>query len=254
MGDALLTGLLLSRWLDPGDITVAESHEHAREHIRARHSGVEVVPAAVAADAAVLAVKPGDAEGAARAVAESGIERVLSIMAGVSIESIERWCGGRVRVMRAMPNLPAVIGAAASAVAGSAKATEDDLVWAESVLSSFGVVARVPEYQLDAVTGVSGSGPAYALLLVEALIEAGVEQGLDRGVSRLLAVQTLLGAARLLDETGAQPEEIRGQVTSPGGTTAAGVRTLERLGFRSAVIEAVAAAAERSRELGKPSA
>ena len=121
------------------------------------------------------------------------------------------------------------------------------------MLSSIGVVARVPERLLDAVTGLSGSGPAYVFVLAEALIEAGVGQGLDREVSRLLANQTLLGSARLLTELGEPAEELRARVTSPGGTTAAGLRELENHGFRSAVIEAVAAATDRARELGEQS-
>ena len=150
-----------------------------------------------------------------------------------------------------MPNTPALLGAGASALAGGTSASEDDFIWAEGVLSSLGVVARLPEYQLDAVTGLSGSGPAYVFLLAEALVEAGVNEGLDREVSRLFAVQTLLGSARLLAETGDSPEALRAAVTSPGGTTAAALRVLEAHGFRSAVLEAVAAAAIRSRELGR---
>ena len=154
-------------------------------------------------------------------------------------------------VFRAMPNTPALLGAGASALAGGSSASEDDFTWAEAVLSSLGVVARLPEHQLDAVTGLSGSGPAYVFLLAEALVEAGVYEGLGREVSRLFAVQTLLGSARLLAETGDSPELLRAAVTSPGGTTAAGLRVLEAHGFRSAILEAVAAAADRSRELGR---
>jgi pyrroline-5-carboxylate reductase len=150
-----------------------------------------------------------------------------------------------------MPNTPAVLGAGASALAGGTSVTESDFTWAEEVLSSLGVVARLPEYQLDAVTGLSGSGPAYVFLLAEALVDAGVNEGLDREVSRLLAVQTLLGSARLLAETGDSPETLRAAVTSPGGTTAAGLRVLEAHGFRSSVLEAVAAAADRSREISR---
>ena len=149
-----------------------------------------------------------------------------------------------------MPNTPAVLGAGASALAAGPGVGESDLDWAEGVLSSIGVVARLPEHQLDAVTGLSGSGPAYVFLLAEALVEAGVNEGLDREVSRLFAVQTLLGSARLLAETGESPEALRAAVTSPGGTTAAALRVFEAHAFRSAVLEAVAAATARSRELG----
>jgi pyrroline-5-carboxylate reductase len=149
-----------------------------------------------------------------------------------------------------MPNTPALVGAGAAAVAGGTHATDDDLAWAEAVLGAVGTVVRVPEAQLDAVTGLSGSGPAYVFLVAEALIDAGVLVGLPRPASRELAVQTLLGAARLLAETGEGPEALRAQVTSPGGTTAAGLRALESGGVRAALIDAVVAATERSRELG----
>ena len=136
-------------------------------------------------------------------------------------------------------------------MAGGGRATADDLDWAESVLAAVGVVVRLPERYLDAVTGVSACGPAYLLLVAEALIEAGVTVGLARDVSRTLVVETLLGTSRLLVQTGETPESLRAAVTSPGGATAAGVRTLEARGVRSAFIEAVVAASERSRNLGR---
>jgi pyrroline-5-carboxylate reductase len=135
-------------------------------------------------------------------------------------------------------------------VAAVPAATEDDLAWAESVLGAVGDVVRVPEPLLDAVTGLSGSGPAYVFLVAEALIDAGVLNGLPRDISVALATQTLLGAARLLAETGEPPEALRAQVTSPGGTTAAGLHVLESAGVRAAFLDAVSAATRRSRELG----
>jgi pyrroline-5-carboxylate reductase len=142
------------------------------------------------------------------------------------------------------------VGAGAAAIAGGSTATDADLEWAEQVLGAVGTVVRVAEGSLDAVTGLSGSGPAYVFLVAEALIEAGVLAGLARPVSQALATQTLLGAARLLDESPDGPEALRAAVTSPGGTTAAGLRALEAHGVRAAFMDAVVAATERSRELG----
>jgi pyrroline-5-carboxylate reductase len=149
-----------------------------------------------------------------------------------------------------MPNTPALVGAGAAAIAGGTRAGADDLAWAEEVLAAVGTVVRVPEHLLDAVTGLSGSGPAYVLLMVEALVDAGVLVGLPRETSAALVGQTLLGTARLLAESPEGPEALRAAVTSPGGTTAAGLRVLEDRAVRAAFLEAVAAATERSKELG----
>ena len=148
-------------------------------------------------------------------------------MAGVPLSKLEAWLPTGTAVLRAMPNMPAILGSAASALAGGGSASEPDFAWAEAVLSAFGVVARVSEPALDAVTGLSGSGPAYLFLLAEAMIEAGVAEGLDHDVSRLLVTHTLLGSARLLAETGEAPEVLRAAITSPGGTTAAGLQVLD---------------------------
>jgi pyrroline-5-carboxylate reductase len=153
-------------------------------------------------------------------------------------------------VVRAMPNTPALVGAGAAAIAGGTTATDDDLAWAESLLGAVGIVVRVKEPLLDAVTGLSGSGPAYVFLVAEALIDAGVLSGLPRDVSSALAIQTLLGAATLLAEGPDGPEALRAAVTSPGGTTAAGLRALEHHGVRAAFLDAVSAATERARQLG----
>ncbi|HEX2118639.1 MAG TPA: pyrroline-5-carboxylate reductase, partial [Acidimicrobiales bacterium] len=158
---------------------------------------------------------------------------------------------GEVAVVRAMPNTPALVGAGASALAPGTHAGEADLVWAEGVLAAVGIAVRVPEHLLDAVTGLSGSGPAYVFLVAEALIEAGVAVGLPRPVSEALTVQTVLGSARLLAESGERPEALRAAVTSPGGTTAAGLGALESRAVRAAFLEAVDAATRRSKQLGQ---
>jgi pyrroline-5-carboxylate reductase len=176
---------------------------------------------------------------------------VLSIAAGVTIAQLEGALAPGTPVVRAMPNTPALVGAGAAAIAPGRHATDDELSWAESILGAVGTVVRLDESLLDAVTGLSGSGPAYVFLVTEALIEAGVLAGLPRPVSSTLATQTVVGAARLLAESGDTAEVLRAAVTSPGGTTAAGLRELERAGVRAAFLDAVVAATERSRQLGR---
>ena len=250
MGEALVRGLLAAQWATPGEVAVVEKVEARRKELGNLLPGVQVADAAVSCEGAVIAVKPGDVEAACGAVAAAGVERVLSIAAGIPLAKLEAWVGQGVPVVRAMPNTPALVGAGAAAIAGGAATGADDLAWAEDVLRAVGTVVRVPEALLDAVTGLSGSGPAYVFLVAEALIEAGVVAGLPRETAVALAGQTLLGAARLLVESGERPEALRAQVTSPGGTTAEGLRVLEARAVRSAFIEAVQAAARRSRELG----
>ena len=198
----------------------------------------------------MLVVKPGDVAATARAVADAGAQRILSVAAGVTTRAIEAAAGRTLPVVRAMPNTPAVVGAGAAAISPGSSAGKDDMAWAEEILAAVGVVVRVPENALDAVTGLSGSGPAYVLLVAEAMADAGVLAGLPRDVAETLAFQTLLGTARLLTEGGESPAALRAAVTSPGGTTAAGLRELERHGVRAAFLDAVIAATGRSRELG----
>jgi pyrroline-5-carboxylate reductase len=248
MGEALLGGLLASGTA-AAELGVVEVFAKRREEL-ARAYGVAVHDAPVEADAAVLAVKPNDVQAAARAVAQAGVRRILSVAAGVTTRAIEEAAGGEVAVVRAMPNTPALVGLGAAAISPGAHAGEQDLDWAEDVLGAVGVVVRVPERSLDAVTGLSGSGPAYVFLVAEAMVEAGVLAGLPRPTAETLAFQTLAGAAKLIAESDQSPADLRAAVTSPGGTTAAGLRELERAGVRAAFLEAVAAAAERSRELG----
>jgi pyrroline-5-carboxylate reductase len=250
MGEALLTGLLGAGWARPEELAVVEALEARRKELAGRFPGVTVRADVPATEGAVIAVKPGDVEAACRAVAAVGAARVLSIAAGVPLAKLEDWLGAGVPVVRAMPNTPALVGAGAAAIAGGTAADDDDLAWAEGVLAAVGTVVRVPETLLDAVTGLSGSGPAYVLLVAEALIDAGVLVGLPRDTSAALAGQTLLGTAKLLAESADGPEALRAAVTSPGGTTAAGLRVLEDRAVRAAFLEAVAAATERSKQLG----
>jgi pyrroline-5-carboxylate reductase len=246
MGEALAGGLLRAGW---DGIGIVEKLDDRRAALNELLPGVEVLADIVSADGAVVAVKPNDVATACAAM--KGTRRVLSIAAGVPIAALESALEPGTAVVRAMPNTPALVGAGAAAIAAGSVAGEDDLEWAASILGAVGEVVRVPEALLDAVTGLSGSGPAYVFLVAEALIEAGVLAGLPREVSVALTTQTLLGSARLLAESGATPEALRAQVTSPGGTTAAGLHALESAGVRAAFLDAVQAAAARSRELGR---
>jgi pyrroline-5-carboxylate reductase len=258
MGSALLGGLLRAGWAGVDDVVVIEPLDERRAELERDHPGLRTAgaPAPGLLDesgerlrGAVLAVKPDVAEAACRALGASGVTRVLSIVAGAASVRLERALGGQPVVVRAMPNTPALVGAGVTAMAGGSFATPQDLAWAEHILSAVGTVVRLPERLLDAVTGLSGSGPAYYFLVAEAMIEAGVHMGLSRDVSRTLVIETMAGTAALLKETGSEPEALRAQVTSPAGTTAAGIRTLEARAVRSAFMEAVAAATERARNL-----
>jgi pyrroline-5-carboxylate reductase len=252
MGEALLGGLLAAGWAPPEQIAVVEPVAARGKELADRYPGIEVTPSPRPAEGVVLAVKPDVVEAACEEVAAAGCDRLLSIAAGVTIATLEDALGGpeSVRVVRAMPNTAALVGAGAAAIAPGSDVTDDDLDWAEGILAAVGAVVRVPETLLDAVTGLSGSGPAYVFLVVEALVEAGVLVGLPRDVSERLTIQTVLGSARLLAETGQTAPALRAAVTSPGGTTAAGLRALERAGVRAAFMEAVAAATTRAREMG----
>lgn len=251
MGSALLGGLIAGDWAEAGDLAVSEPDSQRRKVLAAAHPGVTVGDRPVRADGAVLAVKPDVAEAALHTLKPVGITRVLSIVAGLSSARIEAALAPGDVVVRAMPNTPALVGAGMAAMSGGSVATSADLDWAEGILRAVGTVVRLPERHLDAVTALSGSGPAYVFLVAEAMIEAGVTAGLTRALSRELVVGTFLGSARMMAETGDDPAELRAAVTSPGGTTAAAVRTLEFKAVRSAFIEAVAAATERSRQLGR---
>jgi pyrroline-5-carboxylate reductase len=256
MGAALVGGLLDGGW-DADDLSIAEIDGERRLALEQQFPKVRVVPSAAwavaDADVVVLAVKPNDVEATLETAGPAlGTDTlVLSIAAGVTIATIERLAPDR-PVVRAMPNTPALVGKGASAIAPGSRAGAEHLDLAEQLLGAVGIVVRVNEPALDAVTGLSGSGPAYVFLIAEALIEAGVLVGLPRSTASELVVQTLLGSATLLAREGESPEALRAAVTSPGGTTAAGLRELEAKGVRAAILDAVAAATQRSRELGAP--
>ncbi len=285
MGEALLRGILDAGWAISEELAVVEPRQARRVELEARYPGLRVSSTPARAGGAVIAVKPGDAGGAVvavkpgdaggavkpgdaggaviavkpgdvedacKSIAGLGITRCVSIAAGVTLAGLSAWLGPEVAVFRAMPNTPALVGAAATALASSGATSEEDWEWATQVLGSVGLVVRMAESSLDAVTGLSGSGPAYVFLVAEALIDAGVSVGLTHEVSSALVVQTILGAGRLLAESGESPAALRAAVTSPGGTTAAGLRALEAAASRAAFIGAVEAATARSAELGRP--
>lgn len=249
MGAALLGGLLNSGAFAQSDVAVVEIDPERRTVLVAQFPGVTVTHDVPPCDAAVLAVKPYGTAAAATAAVECGAARVLSIAAGVTIDTISAATGPAVAVLRAMPNTPALVGQGVSALAGAPGVSNEAMAWAEMVLSAVGIVVRVDESQLDAVTGLTGSGPGYVFLVAEALIEAGVRVGLQRASVEQMVAQLLVGSAALLADRG-DPATLRQMVTSPNGTTAAGLEVLEQKGVRAAIYEAVEAAMERSRELG----
>jgi pyrroline-5-carboxylate reductase len=250
MGEALVAGLLRSGTA-AADVLIVEKDPSRVEALHGSLPGVAVVDGPAPSQGTLLAVKPGDVPAVCAAVAEAGTDKVLSIAAGVTLATLEGALAPGTPVVRAMPNTPATVGAGAAAIAAGAAAGEDELAWAETLLGAVGTVVRVPEPLLDAVTGLSGSGPAYLFLVAEALIAAGVEVGLPAEVSYDLAVQTLFGAATLLAGSDQGPEALRAAVTSPNGTTAAGIAVMEERGLRDAIRAGVVAATERSRELGR---
>ena len=249
MGAALVGGLLQADWA-AGDLAVVEVLPSRADQLRELFPDVTVTDIVPPCAAAVIAVKPPDVAAACSAAAAAGATRLLSIAAGIPLSTLQAAAGSQVAVVRAMPNTPALVGQGAAAISAGATASADDMAWAQSILGAVGTVIRVPESQLDAVTGLAGSGPAYLFLIAEALIEAGVTAGLSQENSELLVTQLFVGSSALLRERG-EPAELRKMVTSPGGTTAAGLRVLDELGVREAFLEAVKAAKARSIELGK---
>ena len=249
MGEAFLRGLLRAG-LEPERLIASEPDARKREKlegelgIRTTTRNEEV---ARNADLVIVAVKPDQLEAATRELPRTGGPLYLSILAGRTLRSLERCLGPR--VVRAMPNTPALIGQGVSALAVPAGIADADVHSAEAVLGAVGDVVRVSESALDAVTGLSGSGPAYVYLLIEALADAGVREGLPGATARRLAAATVAGAARMVAESGEHPAILRERVTSPGGTTAAGLAALEQGGMRAALLAAVRAATSRSREL-----
>lgn len=248
MGSALLEGMIGSGEFAAADLGVVEVVEARRAELAAMFPGVTVSADLVPCRSAIIAVKPKDVTAAATGARDAGATRVLSIAAGVRIDTLQFAVGPDVAVVRAMPNTPALVGRGAAAIAGGATADAADVDWAARILGSVGTVDELPEALLDAFTGVAGSGPAYLFLVAEALIDAAVAEGIERPVAERVVRQLLVGSAMLLDRE-LDPVRLRAQVTSPGGTTAAGIAVFEEHDLRGTVAAAVAAATARSREL-----
>ncbi len=255
MANALIRGLLLAG-TPPARITATVRRAEKQQQLQNDHGlhvGFDNLAAARAAEVVVLAVKPQAFTKLLTEIAPAidHSKLVISIAAGVPIAAMERRLGAGARIIRAMPNTPALVGLGATALSAGEHATPEDLTLATAIFNSVGITSVLDEYLLDAVTGLSGSGPAYIFLIIEALSDAGVKVGLSRHVALKLAAQTVLGSAKLLIETGQHPGQLKDQVTSPGGTAIAGLHTLEAGGLRTTLIDAVEAATTRARELGE---
>jgi pyrroline-5-carboxylate reductase len=255
MAEALIRGLVAGG-VSPSRLSVSDPLTAKREYLVDRY-GVHVTTdnwaVASGCDILVLAIKPQVADSVLAQIdgAFSAKTLLVSIMAGVTCATIEGLFSKPVRLVRVMPNTPALVLQAASALSPGSNAGDDDLLLAEAIFSPVGTTCRVNEKLLDAVTGLSGSGPAYVLTFIEALADGGVKNGLPRDTALALAAQTVAGTAQLLLQTGEHPAALRDKVTSPGGTTIAGIHALEQGAFRATVLNAVDAATARAYELGK---
>lgn len=254
MGTALVQGAVRAGVIDPASLMGVDPHPPAREHFVEATGGQagDLISSLADCDAVLLCTKPQDACAALRELADASGSRpilVISVAAGISLGQLEAEAGDFIRVIRCMPNTPALVGKGAAAYCLGMSATAEDGATAQRLLGSVGMALPVAEKLMDAVTGLSGSGPAYVYLLIEALADGGLKQGLPRAEALKLAAQTVYGAASMVIETGQHPAVLKDMVTSPGGTTIAGLSALEQAGFRSALIQAVAAAAERSAEM-----
>lgn len=258
MATALAGGLIRSEFVPAENVIASDVAEEIRARFAAE-TGAAVTESnpgvAAHADVIILAVKPQQITDVLNDIRTSITpdHLVVSIAAGVSLASIAAVIGEDRRMIRVMPNTPCLVGACAAAFSPGGTATPADAEFVERMLSVVGVAVGVPEPLLDAVTGLSGSGPAYVYQVIEALSDGGVRVGLPRDVALKLAAQTVLGAAKMVLETGEHPGVLKDAVTSPGGTTIAGLHALERGGLRACLIDAVEAAAARSRELGESS-
>ena len=256
IGSAIVRGIIGAGLVARDQVMASDVSDALRQSI-ATDLGIEVTAdngkVCDFADNVILAVKPQIVDSVLKEVAKKlGKEKLMvSVAAGVPLSRLEANLAQGARVVRVMPNIPCVVGAGASGFAGGTHATAKEMETVGLILNSFGIALPVEEKYLDAVTGLSGSGPAYVFLFIEALADGGVQMGLSRDVALKLAMQTVYGSARMALESGKHLGELRDEVTSTGGTTIAGLYALEQKGFRGTVMEAVVNATRRSQELGK---
>ncbi len=255
MSEALIQGILRASLLKADEIIASDVSQDRAAYIQQK-TGVAVLPentqAVKQAETIILAVKPQAMNGVLEELAKllSPDQLIISIAAGIKTETIEKQIGINKPVIRVMPNTPAMVGCSATAICKGKYASDEHLQWAVKIFEAVGYVAVVNENLMDTVTALSGSGPAYIFTVIESLIDAGVELGLTRDIASGLTIQTVKGAARMMEETKEHPAILKNRVTSPGGTTAAGLHALEKNGLRHAMIEAVTAAKNRAKELG----
>jgi len=256
MAGAMIRGLVTSATCTADNMIASDAYRPCLDTLAAdlkMKVTDENTEVATSADVVFIATKPQQVQDVCASIGKSGANPiVVSIAAGVTLDSLAGWLPSGCRIVRVMPNTPAMVGELAAGYAPNAACSDADAALVGSILGALGTAFKVKESDLDAVTGLSGSGPAYVFQFIEALSDGGVRAGLTRPVATQLAAKTVRGAATMVLQTGKHPGELKDQVTSPGGTTIAGVHALEMGGMRAAVMNAVVAATERSRELGKP--
>lgn len=254
MAEALINGVLSAKCYRPDDIHVADPDRERLDHLKTRYGvqvGVVNHEIVGLSDVVVLAVKPQMMVDALRGIRDVLTKQlVISVAAGITISRMRDVCGPAARIIRAMPNTPAMVGEGITALAIGPNVEAAAVDCAGEIFRSVGRVVTIQESLMDAVTGLSGSGPAYVFLMIEAMADGGVKVGLPRETASLLAAQTVLGAARMVLETGQHPARLKDQVASPGGTTIAGLHRLEQGGVRAVLIDAIETATKRSQELG----
>ncbi|MCZ7392231.1 MAG: pyrroline-5-carboxylate reductase [Candidatus Methanoperedens sp.] len=255
MGEALIKGLLYAKLVSPENV-LASDVDFAKLQLLEKDYKISICTdncaAVVDSDVIIIAVKPSIVPEVLKEIQDSIKKQlIISIAAGVTIETYESALPRGTKVVRVMPNIAAIVKEAASAISPGSAASKEDMATASAIFNAIGRTVILPEHLMDAVTGLSGSGPAYIFTIIEALADGGVHEGLDRKTSKLLAAQTVLGAAKMVLENGSHTAELKDMVTSPGGTTSRGLRVMEERGVRIAMMDAVIAACERSKELGK---